>query len=208
LAPKFALLLITDRQAAVVALPVAVEAALAAVPPGAAAVQLREKDLGGRALAELARALLPLCRARQAPLLVNDRADVALALGLDGVHLARTSVDPADARKLLGPKALIGVSCHSTADVQAALGAADYGVLGPIFDTPSKRGYGAPLGAAALVAALPLGLPVYAVGGITPERIGDVRQAHGIAAIGAALGAANPGAATAALWQVWQRARS
>ena len=136
---------------------------------------------------------------------MNDRADVALALGLDGVHLARTSIDPADARALLGPKALIGVSCHSKAEVQAALGAADYGLLGPIFETPSKREYGPPLGPDALDDVAKLGLPLYAIGGVTPERVGDVRQAHGIAAIGAALGAVGPGAATAALWQAWQR---
>ncbi len=206
MAPAFSLLLITDRRACVVPLPSAVEAALAAVPPGVAAVQLREKDLGGRALAELARALLPLCRARQAPLLVNDRADVALALGLDGVHLARTSIEPGDARKLLGPKALVGISCHSKADVQAALGSADYAALGPLFDTPSKREYGAPIGPGAIADALPIGVPLYALGGLTPERVAEVRQAHGIAAIGAALGAADPGAATAKLWQAWQRA--
>jgi thiamine-phosphate pyrophosphorylase len=203
--PGFSLLLITDRRNASVELPAAVAAALAAVPPGVAAVQLREKDLGGRALAELAQALLPLCRARQAPLLVNDRADVALALGLDGVHLARTSIDPADARRLLGPQALVGVSCHSKAEVQAAVGAADYAVLGPIFDTPSKREHGLPLGSAAIADALPLGLPLYAIGGMTAENVHEVRQAQGVATIGAALGAADPGAATAALWRAWQR---
>jgi thiamine-phosphate pyrophosphorylase len=203
--PGFSLLLITDRRNASVELPAAVAAALAAVPPGVAAVQLREKDLGGRALAELAQALLPVCRARQAPLLVNDRADVALALGLDGVHLARTSIDPADARKLLGPRALIGVSCHSKAEVEAAVGAAGYAVLGPIFDTPSKREHGLPLGSAAIADALPLGLPLYAIGGMTAENVHEVRQAQGVATIGAALGAADPGAATAALWRAWQR---
>jgi thiamine-phosphate pyrophosphorylase len=170
-------------------------------------VQLREKDLGGRALVELARALLPLCRARQAPLLVNDRADVALALGLDGVQLARTSIHAADARKLLGPHALVGVSCHCQADVQAALGVADYAVLGPIFDTPSKREYGPPLGPGALVEAAAVGLPIYAVGGLTPERVEAVAQAQGVAAIGAALGAADPAQATAALWRAWLQAR-
>jgi thiamine-phosphate pyrophosphorylase len=207
LALLFSLLLITDRRNSVVPLPAAVEAALATVPPGVAAVQLREKDLGGRALAELARVLLPLCRARQAPLIVNDRADVALALGLDGVHLARTSIDPVDARKLLGPASLIGVSCHSTAEVAAACGSADYATLGPLFDTPSKREYGPPLGPEVLAEARPLALPLYALGGITPARVEAVREAHGLAAIGAALGARDPGQATAALWRAWQERR-
>lgn len=202
---SFSLLLITDRRTALVPLPTAVEAALAAVPPGAAAVQLREKDLGGRALAELARALLPLCRARQAPLIVNDRADLALALGLDGVHLARTSIEPADARQLLGPGALVGISCHSKAEVKVAVGGADYATLGPIFDTPSKREYGPPSGPDALAGALALGLPLYALGGVTPARVEAVGRAQGIAAIGAALSAPDPGRATAALWYAWQQ---
>jgi thiamine-phosphate pyrophosphorylase len=85
------LLLVTDR-GLTPSLPRAVEAALAALPPGAAWVQLREKGLPARALLELARALLPLCRARGAKLLINDRSDVALAAGADGVHLAEGSV--------------------------------------------------------------------------------------------------------------------
>jgi thiamine-phosphate pyrophosphorylase len=182
LALLFSLLLITDRRNSVVPLPAAVEAALATVPPGVAAVQLREKDLGGRALAEL-------------------------ALGLDGVHLARTSIDPVDARKLLGPASLIGVSCHSTAEVAAACGSADYATLGPLFDTPSKREYGPPLGPEVLAEARPLALPLYALGGITPARVEAVREAHGLAAIGAALGARDPGQATAALWRAWQERR-
>jgi thiamine-phosphate pyrophosphorylase len=108
MAVSFRLYLITDRTL-VPDLPAAVDRALAAIPPGAAAVQLREKELSARALFELAVALRPICRARNAPLLVNDRLDVALAADLDGVHLGGGSVDVADARTLLGDR-LIGAS--------------------------------------------------------------------------------------------------
>src|SRR5688572_7396295 len=85
-----ALYLITDRRLA--DLPAAIGAALSAAPPGRVAVQLREKDLPGGALLDLARALLPLCRAREAPLLVNGRLDVVRAAGADGVHLPADGV--------------------------------------------------------------------------------------------------------------------
>lgn len=103
MAVDFRLYLITDR-ALVPDLPAAVARALAGVPKGSAAVQLREKNLSARELLELALLLQPICRARDAPLLVNDRIDVALAADLDGVHLAGGSVDVPDARRLLGPQ--------------------------------------------------------------------------------------------------------
>jgi len=200
LRPAFSLVLVTDRCASPVPVPDAVRAALAELPPGAAAVQLREKDLEGRALAELARALLLLCRAHETPLLVNDRLDVAIAVGAQGVQLARTSVGPAEARSLLGPAALIGVSCHSTGEVREALGPADFALFGPIFDTPSKRAYGPPLGVGALAEAAKLGLPLYAVGGVTAERTRELAGARGVAAIGSGLGARDPATAVKRLW--------
>ncbi len=204
----FELLLVTDRREAALPLPAAVEAALSAVPPGAAAVQLREKDLGGGALAEFGRALLPLCRARGAPLLVNDRIDLALALGLDGVHLAHSSVAPAEARRLLGPARLVGVSCHSEADVREATGWASYATFGPVFETPSKRAFGPPLGPAALARAARLGLPLFALGGVGPETAELLEAAAGVAAIRAALGGADPAGACAALYAAWSRGRA
>ncbi|MHB1843930.1 MAG: thiamine phosphate synthase [Deltaproteobacteria bacterium] len=201
----FELLLITGGPHT--AQPLAIGAALASLPPGTTAVQLREKELGGRELAELARALLPICAARFAPLVVNDRVDVALALGLRGVHLGSSSLSPADARRLLGPHALVGVSCHSEAELLEAKGFASYATFGPIFETPSKRALGAPLGVEALSAASRLGVPLIALGGITPETIGRLEGAAGIAAIGAGLGAPDPARACAALWAAWLRRR-
>ena len=206
--PSFGLLFITDRRRASLPLAEAVRAALAAIPPGAAAVLLREKDLEGRALAELGRTLLPICRARAAPLLVSDRTDLALALGLDGVQLAQTSFSAAEARRILGPAALIGVSCHSLAELKAALDGATHATFGPLFETPSKAAFGPPLGPLALGDAARLGLPLYALGGITPERVPLLGAAHGVAAIGAALGHARPAEAASKLWAAFQRWKS
>ena len=106
--------------------------------PGDVAVQLREKDLDGRALVELARPLRDVTAAAGVALYVNDRIDVALAVGADGVHLGGTSLSPADVR-VLAPALAIAVSAHRIADVEAGAGQASFAVFGPIRDTPSKR---------------------------------------------------------------------
>jgi thiamine-phosphate pyrophosphorylase len=200
------LLLITDRKLCPLSLVECVAGALAVAPPGSVAVQLREKDLDARALRDLAKALLPLCRARGARLLVNDRIDVALALDLDGVHLPQASFAAAAARRLLGPSRLVGVSCHSPAEVQAACaGGASYATLGPIFDTPSKRAFGSPVGLELLREASALGLPLFGLGGIVAGNAREVlRQgAVGLAVIGAWLGDGAPGPAVERLlWQL------
>jgi thiamine-phosphate pyrophosphorylase len=189
--------LITDRNVAP-DLPGRVEAALGGLPPGVAAVQLREKGLGGGALLELARALLPAVERAGQRLLVNDRLDVALAAGAHGVHLPSAGVPPGEARRLLGPEAWIGVSCHGAEDVRRArAGGADFATFGPLYDTPSKRAYGAPVGLARLGEAAALGLPLVGLGGVDAARAPAVRAAgaSGVAAIRAWLGADDPGRA-------------
>lgn len=185
-------------------LPAAVAAALGRVPPGAVAVHLREKDLGGRELLALARALRAACTAAGQRLLVNDRLDVALLAGADGVHLPSAGVPPADARRLLGPDRLLGVSCHGEEDVRRALaGGADYATFGPVFATPSKAAYGPPVGLAALRRAAALGLPLVALGGVDAAGAAAARAhgAAGAAAIRAWLAGPDPAAAVAALWR-------
>lgn len=180
----------------------AVRAALAGLPPGAVAVQLRAKAAPARELLALARALQAVCGPAGQPLLVNDRLDVALAAGAAGVHLPSAGLPPEEARRMLPPGALLGVSCHSAGDVaRAAAGGADFATFGPVFDTPSKRRFGAPLGLARLAEAARLGLPLLGLGGVD---LGNARQvvaagAHGVAAIRAWLGAPDPGAAVRAL---------
>jgi thiamine-phosphate pyrophosphorylase len=186
-----ALYLITDRSL-VPDLPAAVSAVLGAASPGRVAVQLREKDLEGRALLDLARALRPICAARGAPLLVNGRLDVVRAAGADGVHLPANGVPVAEARRWLGPQAWIGASCHSEAEViRARDGGADFATFGPVFETRSKAAYGAPVGLPALARAARLGLPLVALGGISSGRALSAREAGatGLGAIRAFLDA-------------------
>ena len=183
-------------------LPAALRAALAGLPPGAVAVQLRARGVPGGSLLALARAVGEVCRAASMPMLVNDRLDVALAAGADGAHLPAAGVPPAEARRLLGPGAILGVSCHSAAEViRARDGGADFATFGPVHDTPSKRGYGPPVGLARLREAAGLGLPLLALGGVDA---GNAREAvaagaHGVAVIRAWLAAADRASAVRAL---------
>jgi thiamine-phosphate pyrophosphorylase len=193
--------LVTDRRA-VADLVAAARGAFAGLPAGTVAVHLRERDLGGRDLLALARSLGEACAEAGQLLLVNDRADVAIAARAAGVHLPSAGIPAADARRLLGPDRLIGVSCHGLDDVRRAKAdGADYATFGPVFDTPSKRAYGAPVGLAALAEASRLGLPLVALGGVDAENAPRVMAAgaHGVAAIRAWLASPDPAAAVAAL---------
>jgi thiamine-phosphate pyrophosphorylase len=176
--------------------------ALAALPPGAALVQLRDKALGGAALLRLARALLPVCREHRAPLLVNDRADIALVAGAQGVHLPANGLLPADARALLGPGALVGMSCHEPAEVaRASRSGADFCISGPVWETPGK---GPSRGVEALAAAVRAAtIPVVAVGGIDAgtAALALAAGASGVACIRAILRADDPARAAADLWR-------
>lgn len=194
------LYLITDRALAPGGdVATALEAPLAA---GVRLVQLREKDLSARDLLALARAVKARTDAAGARLLVNDRADVALGVGAAGVHL--TSADPpvAEVRAWLGPAALIGVSTHTVAEaVAAGREGASFVTFGPVYDTPSKRGLGTPVGTDVLAEAVrAAGVPVFALGGVDVGALDAVRDAgaHGVAVIRAVLADPDPGAKTRA----------
>jgi thiamine-phosphate pyrophosphorylase len=169
---------------------------------GLPAVQLREKDLGAADLAFLCRRLVTPARAAGAMLVVNDRVDVALAAGADAVQRTHTSLAVDDIRAITGRRLKIGASVHSLDDaVDAELKGADWVTFGPVYDTPSKRPYGAPQGLDRLAAvARGLRIPVVAIGGITPARVKDVRAAgaRGVAAISFILAAESPADATRA----------
>lgn len=173
--PKLQLCYITDRQAlAATTLDDCIRRAVAA---GVDLIQIREKDLGTRELMRVVESALAVARGTPARIVVNDRLDVALALGARGVHLGRQSLPPAAVRRIVDSRALndflIGVSCHSLADAVAAESAgASYILLGPIFETASKLRYGPPLGIAKLAeVARRVKIPVLALGGITVERV-------------------------------------
>ena len=170
-------------------------AARAGVGPGAVAVQLREKDLQARPLLELAHPLRALTARFGAAFYVNDRVDVALAAGADGVHLAGNSLTPAEVG-VIAPTLSVAISTHAPSELGRAAGAPNvrFAVLGPIFDTPSKRRFGAPLGPGALSAARSQPLPVLAIGGVTVEnsRSCVAAGAVGIACIRALLAESEP----------------
>jgi thiamine-phosphate pyrophosphorylase len=195
--PRFRLYLVSDRRIAPGSLPEVLDAALAGAPPGTVGVQLREKDLDGRELYRLAEAVRRVTARRGAVFLVNDRADVARAVGADGVHLPAGGLPVPEVRRVF-PGALVGVSAHAAEEVaRARAQGADFAVLGPVFDTPSKRGFGPPLGLEELSRASRLGLAVYAIGGITPARTPPclAAGAQGVACISAVIRASNPAAA-------------
>ncbi|GJL66433.1 MAG: putative thiamine-phosphate synthase [Nitrospirales bacterium] len=154
-------------------------------------LQLREKDLDTRQLVSLAQDMVSEVRQHHAFLLINDRADIAKHIGADGVHLRSNSLPVPQVRQFLGPQAFIGKSTHTLHDVLTAEAeGADFLVLGPIYDTPSKKPYGSPLGLGVLEQACQQStLPIYAIGGITPERVQEVKQAgaYGVAVISAIL---------------------
>ena len=195
----FSLYLITDRAAASRPPADVVEECLAA---GLRAVQLREKDLEARDLLTLADTLREATQRHGARLIVNDRADVALAASADGVQRTHSSLPVSALRGFTPPGFLVGASVHSEAEARdAAAQGADFIVFGPVYDTASKRRYGPPQGLAALEAVThAVDRPVLAVGGLTPERVPEVLAAGaaGVAVIGAIYAAARPADATKA----------
>lgn len=138
---------------------------------GAKLIQLRDKDASAKEMLEATRECLPLTRAARATLIVNDRVDVALATDADGVHLGQDDLSVAEARTLLGPDKLIGISTHSLAQVEAALTtSANYIAIGPIFSTTTKTNPDPVVGLELLRQARQLtSLPLVAIGGITLE---------------------------------------
>ena len=187
------LVLVTDRRATDRDLVTVVEAALDA---GLPAVQLREKDLPGRPLLALAERLRAATARTGALLFVNDRLDVALAAGADGVQLGTGSVPVEVARRLLPPGALVGVSTHAPGE---AVAGADFALFGPVWETPAKAGAQGESRLREAVRAA--AIPVLAIGGVTAERVAAARAAGaaGVAVIRAILAAPDPGAATRAL---------
>lgn len=199
----FSLYLITDRTLAKGGnLPVVVAEALQG---GVKAVQLREKDLTSRELFTMATELRELTACFGAKLFINERTDIALAVGADGVHVGRSSLPLPQIRKLLGPERLIGYSAHGIEEaLQAAATGADFITFGPVYFTPSKAAYGPPVGLEKLqVACSKLSVPVYALGGITMENIPAVLNAGsaGVALISAIMANPDPAAAATTLLQ-------
>lgn len=190
----FRLYLITDRKllSSRDALPVAVEESLKG---GARAVQLREKDVGTRELLGVAYSLLEITKRYKARLFINGRVDIAMSVGADGVHLGISDIPVHAARKAAGNDMLIGASAHSVGEARRAeQEGADFVTLGPIYETPSKLQYGKPVGVQTIERVKEeVSIPVFAIGGINRERVGEALKAgaYGIALISAILASEN-----------------
>ncbi|MDT9547221.1 MAG: thiamine phosphate synthase [Chlorobium sp.] len=170
---------------------------------GATMIQLRNKTASGRDLCRWSEAILPLTRQHNALFIINDRLDIALATGADGVHLGQDDLPAAEARRLLGPDRIIGVSTGTEQEaIQAETDGADYVGFGHIFPTGSKEKPLPPVGTLALQAtASLLFIPLIAIGGIQLENAGRVISsgASGIAVISAVSRHSNPRLAAEAL---------
>ncbi len=158
-----------------------------ALAAGVDVLQIREKDLSALELLDLCRAARALPNPHGAKLLVNTRADIALAAELDGVHLPAHALPPDRLRQIAPADFRIGISCHTLDALHRAESeGADYAFYSPIFPTPSKPGYGPPLGLGQLArACAAVSLPVVALGGVTVQNAAPCRQAGaaGIASI-------------------------
>lgn len=204
---NWTLYFVTDRRAAEGRSLVGVTRA--AIQGGATAVQLRDKSGSTRKMLELGRVVLELTRAAGVPLIVNDRVDLALTLGADGVHVGQDDLPADEVRKLIGPERILGVSVSTLEEARrAVLDGADYLGVGDVFGTPSKLDAGPPIGLerlAKIARAVPL--PVVGIGGITEANAASVTQAGaaGVAVISAIVGSPNPGATARRLYETLVR---
>jgi thiamine-phosphate pyrophosphorylase len=183
--------------------PAALAAVEAAVDAGAPVVQVRLKGCTDRAFHDFAAAVVAICRSAGATCLVNDRVDVALAVGADGTHLGADDLPVRAARRVAGPGHLIGGTARDPQRArQLVAEGADYLGVGPAYPTPTKTGLPTALGPAGVAAvARAVDVPVIAIGGITAGRVPDLLAAGaaGVAVVDAVAGARDPAAATAAL---------
>ena len=163
------------------------EIADAAIRGGATAVQLRRKGEPALATLDAARAIAPMCRAAGVTFIVNDRIDVAMIAGADGVHVGQDDLPIGEVRTLMGPRAVIGVSAATVEEAIAAERAgADYVGVGAVYATATKSDAGAPVGLARIAEIRrAVRLPLVGIGGITVENAAAVIRAgaQGVAVI-------------------------
>jgi thiamine-phosphate pyrophosphorylase len=173
---------------------------------GARLLQLRAKHLGSGEFLTLCDGLVQAAEPYDASIIVNDRADLAALAGAAGVHVGQEDLSPAEARRLLGPAAIVGCSTHTVEQIEAALRESiSYLAVGPVFGTTTKdTGYSAVgLGLVSTAARLARAIPVVAIGGITLETASSVVEAGAtsVAVIGDLLTHGNPQARVAAYLQ-------
>ncbi len=189
----------------------ALATARGAIENGVSCVQLRCKTSTDRRFVTMSRALLQLTRHHDIPLIINDRLDIALIVGANGVHLGVDDVPVEDARRVGGPDFIIGYSPETDAQIIDAAGAGvSYLGIGPIFGTTTKADAGPALGPAEFSRRRALtGLPVVAIGGIDGRNAGLAMAAgaDGVAVASAILGSNDPAGAARSLSEAIQRQR-
>jgi thiamine-phosphate pyrophosphorylase len=209
-APPFdyALYLVTDRRLSRGR--TTLEIVQAAVRGGVTCVQLREKNCSTREFVREALAVRDFLKASGVPLIINDRLDVAMAVGADGVHLGQTDMPLEMARAIVGDGMCIGISAESLENALAAeRGGADYIGVSPIYDTPTKTDTAPPLGLEGLrdIRAA-VGIPLVAIGGLKRDNAAEVVRngADGIAVVSAIVAAEDPEKASRDLLEVIRKA--
>lgn len=184
----------------------------AAVSGGVTCVQLREKNCPTLEFIEQALAIKNFLKAREVPLIINDRLDVALAAAADGVHLGQNDMPLEMARRIAGRSMLIGISAESVQDAVAAEeGGADYLGVSPIYATPTKSDTAPPLGLEGLREVRKrVKIPLVAIGGLNESNAAEViRQgADGVAVVSAIVAADDPGTSAINLKQIIDEARN
>jgi thiamine-phosphate pyrophosphorylase len=191
-----------------------IDLVLEAVAGGVTAVQLRQKNAGDRAFVEQARAVVSALEPSGVPLIVNDRVDVAIVAGAHGVHVGQDDMPAADARRLMGNDAVVGLSITNVTEARALdPSVVDYAGVGPVFETPTKPDAASPLGIEGTRdvsrVLLERNVPTVAIGGISLTNAGEVLSAgvHGLAVVSAICAAADPRIAAASLLDVVRGAR-
>lgn len=174
-----------------------------AVAGGVTMVQLREKDAATGEFVELGRRLMSLLKPLGVPLIINDRVDVALAVDADGVHIGQSDMSYADARRLLGPEKIIGLSVENFEDLESA-NKLDVNYIGisPVYGTPTKTDTAEPFGLEGLRKAVEMSVhPTVAIGGMNVATVGEVIAAgtDGVAVVSAICSVESPRDAAAEL---------
>lgn len=189
-----------------------IETARAALSEGATFLQLRAPQWKKREMVECTRALMPIAREHSVPLVIDDHLDVALAGGADGVHVGQKDIAASDARRILGPDAIVGLSIGSLEECATYdKGIVDYAGVGPVFGTRTKLDASPEIGCIRLSAVIQrLQAPVVAIGGINPSNaaLPIKAGADGICVISAVCGQPDPAQAARSLKAAIDAARS